>query len=172
MSSSSCGSCGKSKSLLACGLCGDAVCKSCANFVEAESFSFYAQIPAELSHGVYCQSCFHATVMPAQEAYRELLERAREINVFLKNQGKETRLLKRVEKPVKVENCADREEAVLRLAFFAAQLGYNGLLDVELTSVKVREGSYQYLLWSGRGVPAAVRGDRLVRDRSIWSNPN
>jgi hypothetical protein len=57
----------------------------------------------------------------------------------------------------------DRDEALLRLAFFAAQGNYNSLVDVELTSEKVRNGGYQTLKWRGVGVPVHVNKKRLFR---------
>jgi hypothetical protein len=100
------------------------------------------------------------------------MEAAKEILVYEKSQGKETRLIKRIAKPVSVDHCADRNETILRLAFQAALAGYNGIIDVDLKSEKVRDGSYQTTRWSGTGVPTNIESRRIVRDRSIWSNPN
>lgn len=167
-----CVTCQKSKASLTCGLCGAEVCKSCVHFVEDGAFSFLAEVPPALSHSAYCGSCFSVHVAEPMAVYEADVERAKDINVFMKNQGKETRLIKRTEKPVRVADCPDHDEALLRLAFFAAQKGYNSIVDVDLKPEKVRLGAYQTTVWSGTGIPAHVESHRLVRDRSIWQNPN
>lgn len=129
-------------------------------------------IPAELNHTAYCQTCYNQKIVPAIEAYTQMMDQAKNILVYEKSQGKETRLIRRIEKPVKIVNCPDRQEAMLRLAFFAAEANYNAIVDVDLVPQKVRTGSYQTTLWSGTGIPANVSSDRIVKDRSIWSNPN
>lgn len=92
--------------------------------------------------------------------------------VFMKAQFKETRLIKRLEDPISVVACADYDETLLRLAFRAAQLNYNGIIDVDITSKKVRTGNYQTSVFSGTAIPANVREDKLIKDRSNWSSPN
>ena len=167
-----CCSCLKPKAKLTCQLCESAVCKNCAQFLEEGQFSFLAQVPAELNHILYCQNCYEQTVAGPLADYQAMLEKAKEILVYESHQGKETRLLKRIEKPVHVKDCPDREEALLRLAFFALQAGYNAIIDVDLKSAKVRTGSYQTHMWSGSGIPAQVTENRIVKDRSFWHNPN
>jgi hypothetical protein len=54
---------------------------------------------------------------------------------------------------LKVEGCADREEALLRLAFLAVKANYNMLLDVDLTAEKVRNAGYQTSRWQAKGIP-------------------
>lgn len=129
--------------------------------MEEDAFSFMAQVPPELKFSVYCPQCFDASVAPALSEYREALKRAKEILIFGKDQGKETRLLSRKEPPVQVLECDDREETLLRLAFFAAQGNFNGLIDVDLVSKKVRQGTYQTQKWSGTGVPTYIDPKRL-----------
>lgn len=169
MEDSNCSTCRKPKALLECGICKDSVCKNCAQFLDENSFSFMDHVPAELSHGVYCTPCFDAKVAPELLTYNELMERAKEIHVFEKDQGKETRFFRRMEKAYKVDHCADREEALLRLAFFAAQRGFNTLVDVHITSTKVRNGTYQTQVWQGTGVPTTVDEARLNRKSNIRS---
>lgn len=172
MSTPVCSTCHGGKAGLVCGLCAASTCKTCAQFLEAGSFSFLPEIPPELAHDVYCATCADRVVAPALADYEAAMARARETLVFAKSQGKETRLIRRQEKPVRVEACDDREETVLRLAFLASRLGYNAIVDMDLVSRKVRNHAYQTLVWSGTGVPANVSEKSLVKDRSIWSNPN
>lgn len=167
-----CSICQKPKAALSCGICHCSVCKGCAQFLEEDRFSFLAQVPAELSQGVYCGICFDQKVQPALESYDQLMEKAKEILVFFKTQGKETRLFKRTEPAFKVTDCADHDETILRLAFYAAQAGFNAIIDTNITSEKVKFGTYQNLKWTGSAVPSNVDLSRIPKDRSIWQNPN
>ncbi|MBC7742525.1 MAG: hypothetical protein H7061_10020 [Bdellovibrionaceae bacterium] len=164
--------CHKPKATLYCGACTEAICKGCAQFLNDDTFSFLARIPASLKHTTYCEPCFHNTVEPELAAYNRILERAKNIMVFSKTQSKETRLIKRIEDPVKVIDCPDHDETILRLAFFAAQANYNAIVDVELVSEKVKNGSYQTSKWAGVAIPAQVNDAKLLKDRSSWSDPN
>lgn len=149
---SSCVVCQKDKAPLQCGLCGSAVCKGCVHFIE-DRFSFLEKVPSELSHGAYCETCFTAHIEAALTDYEETMRRARDVSVYFKNQSKETRLMKRSKEIFRVADCPDRDETVLRLAFQAASRGYDVLIDVDVTSEKVRHGGYQTLKWSGTAVP-------------------
>ncbi|MCC2677947.1 MAG: hypothetical protein K0R29_523 [Pseudobdellovibrio sp.] len=100
------------------------------------------------------------------------METAKNILVFEISQGKETRLIKRKEAKLVVEECPDRDETMLRLAFQAAEKGFNAIIDVDIKSKKVKEGKYQHTMYSGTAIPANVTDNKLVKDRSIWSDPN
>jgi hypothetical protein len=167
-----CSVCQKPKSQLHCGHCGAVVCKSCAVFLEEGSFSFYPEVPKVLSHTTYCNPCYTVHILPAQETYAALIEKAKNVLVYDKTQGKETRLMKRLEKPLRISNCPDREETLLRLAFLAAQANFEAIIDVNLTGEKVRDGSYQTTSWSGTGIPTSAPLQRIIKDRSITQNPN
>lgn len=173
MSKQNC-SCGqKAKSGLICGICESPVCKSCTTFLEEGQFSFLETIPADLAHSAYCGSCFSEKVAPELNTYLELIDRAKNILVYEKNQSKETRLLNRHEKPIKVEDCPDKAETMLRLAFFAAKANFNAVIDVDIIGKKVSEGgSYKRTVYSGTGIPTNVQANKIVRDKSLWHNPN
>ena len=164
--------CSKSNAKLSCGVCVQALCKSCAEFLDEDHFSFWPQKATNLCHSIYCQSCYSNVVEPALAEYTEIMNRARQILVFMRDQGKETRLIRRIELPVVVEDCADYDETILRLAFMAAEKGKNAIVDTEVKTRKVREGSYQTSRFSGTAIPADVRDDKLIKDRSLWQNPN
>lgn len=164
--------CGKSTSGLECGLCKTSLCKNCTEFLEPSDFTFFATLPEELAHGAYCSDCFISKVQPIIEQYNATLEAAKNINVYEKTQGKETRFLSRKEKPVSVENCPDRQEALLRLAFLTVQKGFNAVIDVKIDGKKVINAGYQTTVYFGSGVPSTVDERRVVKDRSIWQNPN
>ncbi len=121
---------------------------------------------------MYCPPCFNLHVSDARDDYQQTMEKAKNISVYLSNQGKETRLIKRLQKPIKVAACKDHDETLMRLAFQAAKAGFNGLVDVDLVSQKVKIAGYQTQTWSGVGTPVNLTGHHVVRDRSIWHNPN
>src|SRR5262245_3331877 len=135
---STCCDCQKPKAQLECGVCKASVCKVCAHVLREDHFSFLPKVPEILTRGVYCGSCFEQNVEPSLTDYDATMERAREVLVFFNDQGKETRLIRRTEKPLRIASCADREETLLRLAFLAAKAGYNAVVDIELTGKKIR----------------------------------
>ena len=160
-----CSICLKTKAGLECGICHNSVCKTCAQFLDEDSFSFLKVIPEELTCSAYCPHCFDEKVAGQLTQYTETMERAKNINVFLKNQSKESRPYKSEEPPFTVEDCPDAEEALLRLAFFAVQSNFNGLVNVDIYSKKVRDGNYQTHLWSGTGIPTHIYNERVLRNK-------
>ena len=168
----SCCICQKAKTTLVCGVCQQDVCKSCTVFLEADQFSFLQTKPDFLNHSAFCSACYTEKISPEMTRYEETMEAAKNIIVFEISQGKETRLIKRKEAKLIVPECADRSETMLRLAFLAVQKGFNAIIDVDLKSKKVRDGTYQHTMWSGTAIPANVTDRKLIKDRSIWSDPN
>src|SRR5262245_17910625 len=123
----SCSTCNSSKSPLVCGLCQAELCKSCTEFIDEERFSFLPKVPEHLKHTSYCGPCFSEKVAPEILNYDETMERAKGILVFERTQGKETRLVRRQERPVQVADCKDHDETIMRLAFRAVQANYNAI---------------------------------------------
>ena len=157
---SECVACQKPKAPLACTLCAAALCKACAQFTDELTFTFAVDQPAA---GTYCPGCFDREVAPKIAEYEDVLSRARDVNVFYRTQGKESRFIRRIEKPIQVEECDDKDETVLRLAFLAARAGCNALVDVDLDSRKVIHGKWQTSKWRGTAVPAKVDPETLRR---------
>lgn len=152
-----CTSCQKTKAPYVCGLCRASVCKTCVQFVETDEFSFYQKVPDVLSHGAYCLTCFDEKVSPEIARYHRLINEAKQVNVYTTTQTKETRLMKRTEKKLKAE-CWDKDEALLRLGFLAAQNGFDTLIDVDVVYEKMRDHAYQKTKWTSVGIPfRAVR---------------
>jgi uncharacterized protein YbjQ (UPF0145 family) len=168
----SCCICQKSKTTLVCGVCHQDICKNCTVFLEPDQFSFLQSKPEFLESQAFCSACFIEKISPEVAKYEGTLSAAKNILVFDVTQGKETRFIKRKEKEITVKDCTDRDETVLRLAFQAAEKGYNAIVDMDLKSKKVKDGRHQHTLWSGTAVPANVTDSKLMKDRSIWSDPN
>ncbi len=84
-----------------------------------------------------------------------MLSRARNVEVFYRRiQGKETRLMERIEPLVVVEGCDDEKDILMRLAFVAVQKNANYVVDIEVFSEKQKDGSYSLVTWRGSGYPA------------------
>lgn len=156
MENLTCISCQKTKPTLTCECCHEPLCKKCAQFLDEAEFSYLLQKPKELSYTTYCRFCYDAHIAPELVSYNELVEQAKNIMVFNSSQGKETRLIKRDIAPIEITDCLSEEETVLRLAFQAAKLNLNAIIDVHVTSEKVHIGTYRTLKWRGIGVPAHV----------------
>lgn len=171
--SSTCSNCESPKASLTCGLCAASLCKQCVEILGEDDFSFLPNPSADLKHDVYCRSCFEDKISGQLAEYNEVMDRARELRVFYKNQSKETSRIKRKALAVSIRDCADYNEAVLRLAFLAAQSGHNAVVDMDLTSKKVRDNGYQKTIWSGTALPVNLDAKRLAREElPDIGNPN
>ncbi len=159
-----CHVCQRPKADLCCGLCARTVCKKCSQKVRPDTFPFLNPRPEELSHRLYCGICFDEKVAPALEAYEREANLARNVIVYYRKQGEETRFMKRKEKPLKVEGLSDRSDALMQLAYQAVRAGFNSLIDVEITSEKKRDAGYQTTLWKGIGVPTQLDEAKLPKN--------
>jgi hypothetical protein len=159
----SCGFCQKSKSLLTCACCAESVCKNCALFLDANRLDFWDQRPSYLKESVFCPPCFDTKIQPAVDQYDRQLKEAHQLSIFFDNQGKETRFLSRKEKPIEVHNLSDREEVLLKLAFQAVLAGFNGLIDVQVSSEKKRNAGYQTQIYKGSGIPTMLPDRKLAK---------
>ena len=129
-----------------------------------DAFSFQTTpLAPELEHRLYCPPCFDAHLGPALEAYAALMVRAKDVFFFFTTQKNRLPVLKRARFKVKVENQADRNETVLRLAFMSVEQGYNAIVEAEVFSEKVRNEGYQKSRWRAIGYPASVDVPRLER---------
>ena len=163
MTEATCTACRRVRPCVECGLCEDSVCKSCSRFLDASTFSFRSETAPELKHTHYCAPCFETTVEPALEEYSQLLESAKEVYVFFTSQKKQIPLLSKAKHTVKVEQCEDRDETILRLAFFAAEQGYNALIQTEVVAQKVRNEGFQKSAWRGSALPATIDVEKFQR---------
>lgn len=148
-----CQTCLNQKTAIKCSECEEATCKTCSYFIDDTIFEYTDLLPENIKDQVFCTPCYHKTADPVLLKYNQFLETAKNINVYGAKQGNETGLIKRIEKPIVVKDCSDREETLMRLAFYAAQRGYDTLVDVDIKSTKVGKGTYKKLIWTGKGVP-------------------
>jgi hypothetical protein len=157
-------------SRLKCQICACELKKKEARFVDEESFAFLENPPAGISIGAYCNPCFDEKVQAELDRYNNQVEQAKDVNVFYLSQSRESRFVRRIEKPVQVKDCADRDEVILRLAFLAIQSGNNAIVDVDLSSQKIINGRWQTSSWSGRAIPAHI--DPAALERRFMGAPN
>jgi len=156
-----CKICKKPKAPYTCGICHENTCKACTQFMGEGSFAFQRVIPPILAHTYYCTNCFDQHVAGPLDDYNQILEKARDIIIYGKDQTRLTRYIKRKEEPYHVDDCVDKEEAVLKMSFYAVEAKFNCLIDVILTSKKVAVGTYKKAVWSGTAVPVTIDPDAI-----------
>jgi len=127
-------------------------------------FSFLRKVPAELGFLRYCRFCYDDKVSPQIDRYNEVMKLAKSAYVFFKTQKKAIPIVRRSKETFKVNDCPDRNETILRLAFYSAELGFNAIVDAEVICEKVRNAGYQTSNWRGTASPAQVDAARLERD--------
>lgn len=146
-----------------CELCESPVCKDCVQYLDQAAFAFRLNLPPELLKTRYCPSCHAEKVEPELAAYDEILERARQAFFFFKTQRKPVPILRKAKDVFRVDHCADRDETILRLAFAAAAVGFNAIVEGEVFCTKIRNEGYEKSDWQGTGIGALVDTERLER---------
>lgn len=153
------------KSELECGLCHEPLCRSCVERLSEDAFELLREVPENLRHHAYCPRCHDEVVAPAAANYDEILERAKQVGYWARAYRGHVPVLKKAREKVQViSGGRDRDHVLLTLGFRAAELGYNGLIDGELKSRKVRDHGYQKMEWSGHAVPCKVDNEKLERN--------
>jgi thiol-disulfide isomerase/thioredoxin len=104
MKSNLCSFCQRPKANYTCEMCQSTLCKACAQFLNEDSFSFLEKIPQELSFTTYCPPCYDTNVAAPLADYEAVKEKAKDVVVFFKEQGQATRLMRRKEHPVSVND--------------------------------------------------------------------
>src|SRR5690606_32062348 len=132
-----------------CGICEEPVCKNCAQFLEVNAFSFEPALADELKHSYYCSACHAEYVEPALSAYEATMEQAKQTYIFFTTQKTRLPIESKAKLKLRVENCPDRDETILRLAFLAVQQGYNSVIETEVVAEKIRNAGYQKSNWQG-----------------------
>lgn len=158
-----CLSCRQPKVTSTCEACAGPLCKKCVQRLDPDAFSFLKKVPEGCSHSVYCRFCYDDKVAAPLEDYLATMARAKEAFVFFTTQRKEIPLLRKSKEVLRVESCPDRDETILRLAFFAAQKGFNAIIETDVRSKKIKDGRYQHFDWSGTGIPAQVDAEKVER---------
>lgn len=158
-----CSSCGAQKAPNTCELCNKSICKNCLEHVDSETFSFFTKLPAKLKKANFCPLCYDAEILPEKVRYGAIMERAKDVYFLTKAYPGYIRVLRRHTKRVSIPTCDDRKETILRMAFMAAELNFNAIIEAEVLSRKIRKGDYQSSLWAGSAMPALIDGEQLER---------
>lgn len=117
------------------------------------------EIPENLRHPHYCPYCFVNHILPARAKYLETMERAKKVTVFDKPRRRQPHYSAYSKSKLIVEACEDKSVTLMRLAYLAAEQGYNAVTRVNIRYEKVRDtGGYQTTLWSGTGFAATIDG--------------
>ncbi len=156
-----------SKKNLKCISCESEVKKSLAEIIHEDTFAFLATPPVDIPVGIYCIPCYENKVRAQVDRYNDLMEKAKNVNLYYVAQSKESRFVRRKEKTIQITEAASREDAILLLAFRAVELGFNAIVDVELTSKKVRNGGWHYSVWNATAIPTNIDESYLNRKNSI-----
>lgn len=156
MSEQICKTCFKPKANFECGICHEHMCKAHTQFINEDTFSFLRKIPQDLTHPTYCVNCYDDKVAGPLAEYEATMEQAKEVMMFTKDQTKLTGHLQRKEPLISIENCEDEQEAILRLAFIAAQDGFNCILDVNIKTKKIIVGSHKKTIFSATAIPITI----------------
>lgn len=164
MSDTECLSCRKRPGTYACVGCEDPVCKPCSESLSDPLFTSLENIPTEQIAGRFCGRCFDRDMAPKIEAYQTTLEAAKQVFIFFTTQRKSIPLIRKSKTIIQIESCPDRDEIILRLAYYAAKEEYNAVVDVDVSVKKVRAGgSTKTADWRGSGYPALVDGAKVDR---------
>lgn len=158
------------KKQLPCISCESLVDKVDAQIVDADLFPYLNQMPKGIQEGVYCPQCFAIKVSDPLNQYQNQVDRAKNVNVFFAKQSKESRFVRRTEKPLQVRECSDPDDVVMRLAFKAVEVNKNSIVDVAMTSHKVQNGKWHTTIWAGTAIPAQI-DDRELQ-RKFLTTPN
>jgi hypothetical protein len=154
--------CQNKTSICECGLCQASLCKNCRSQLSHKDFALIETKPEHLNHKAYCPTCFDEKIAPELFEYQEFEAKAYETYMLTKNYNGSVRVFSRHIKTVAVEECVDRRQMILMLAYQAARLGFNAIISTDIKSKKVFESkSYSSHVWSGSALPAQVDGERL-----------
>ena len=121
----------------------------------SDFFSFLKLVPPELTHPTYCGSCFDQHVAVAKSSYLEVMALADKVVIFYKKE-RNVPVSRQSKTQLQIKDCLDRDETLLRLAFFAAQQKFNAVIHVELVPEKIRINGYQRTHWHATGFPAML----------------
>lgn len=149
-----CSVCISSKTALTCDLCMQGSCKKCSIFIDKSEYEFLPLFDEDLDGETFCPNCYDESISSRLENYNRILDSAKDVNAYVGNSDLRARAIRRIEKPVKIDACVSKEEALLKLGFLVAQKGFTTMVDVVLVSKKVGGITrYKKLMWNGTATP-------------------
>jgi len=159
-----CAICTTAKATAHCGLCQSLVCKSCQDELGQDAFLYQEKIPEKLTHAAYCWRCFNEHVAPELTAYEAMAEKAKNVYFLTADYKGYVRILGKHKGRISIPDCADRREIILKMAFIAAELGFNAIIQSKVESMTVPKGGGHYSSrWKASSLPALIDGVQLER---------
>jgi|GEM_PF-336253 len=159
-----CAVCNGAKARKTCGLCESRVCKKCIETLASDAFVLLPSIPSELGHSTYCVRCYDRHVADPLCRYAELAEKAESVYFVTRDYNGYVHVMARHSERVSVEFCEDRRITILRMAYLAAELGHNAIIDAKVQSFAHNlPGGYQSSKWKASALPATIDGEQLER---------
>jgi hypothetical protein len=159
-----CAVCGGPKAPKTCGLCEASICKTCQEILGSEAFLYMNPIPENLRHVSYCVRCYDEQVAAPLAAYEAMADKARNVYFLTQDYKGYVRIMSRHKIRISIDDCDDRRETILKLAYRAAELGFNAIIQSRVESVCVNApGGYQSSRWKASALPAIIDGEQLER---------
>lgn len=162
----SCVVCRAEKVIKTCALCKGAVCKDCVQYLSRQRFLFLPKPPNFMNHAQYCVTCFDSKIAPELAAYDAVVEEAKEVTVIVSTYRGQIPVIQKSPRVVEVRDHADKDEAILHLAYLARLGGWNSIIEVKLEPKKVRNHAFESTSWSGTALPAKINVERFDRRNS------
>jgi hypothetical protein len=163
METASCALCQNPKATKTCGLCQAQICKSCQELPPPHAFLYLRSIPEKLDHPSYCYKCFEEHVASELAAYEVMAEKAKNVYFLTQDYRGYVRVLRRHTTRVAVEDCDDRREIILKMAYMAAELGFNSIIQSKVECSSVYNHGYESSRWRASALPALIDAEQLER---------
>lgn len=160
------------KNVNPCASCQQLVCRDCRGFLDAETL--FENDPELINQGqqlgqIFCSTCYESQALPLIQKRQELEANAQGVYYWSKSYRGRIPVLEKSSKVLTVAQCKDRGDAILRLSYEVAKHGYNGLLNLEVQSKKVRNEGYQKMAWSAQGLPVLIDKAEIERMEAVFN---
>ncbi len=156
--------CGVEKIIKKCDLCHEEVCKKHIEKLDGSEYPFGSKKNQNIFSKVnFCSECFDTQVKPELDEYEATLEKAKQVAIWSdKFKGRVKTNKKSLDKIV-LKDFKDKKILTLAMGFIAAEQGFNGIIEFEVSSRKIRENEYQSTRYDGSGRPVDVDAEWLER---------
>jgi hypothetical protein len=158
-----CSICNAPKAPKNCSLCQASICKNCQIQLRSDAFLYRYPLPEKLSHLNYCARCYDEHVAAELAHYEVLAEQAKNVYFLTDSYLGYVRVLQSHTERISIPDCDDRREIILKMAYQAAELGYNALIKSRVESRSVNIDGYHSSRWKASALPAKIDEVQLER---------